>query len=153
MSQRFRAWHTITTYLSRGFDDTLGDFGLAADANSVVRADLFDQLVFGHGLGRVVNVEALCLEGPDGLLADVLEQQQAQVLVFRGVEGARLADGKAYGHGVLSAGAEVVEGGRGDGGDGDGSLVCSPGNWDGSTHRFKRARWQRQSRADKYCTG
>ena len=69
----------------------------------MVAADLLHELVLGHGLGRVVDMEALRLERPDGLLADVLEEQQPQVLVVYWVEDLGLADGVTDGHAVLAA--------------------------------------------------
>ena len=47
----------------------------------MVLADLVDELVLGHGLCGVVDVPALGAEGLDGLLADVLEQEETKILL------------------------------------------------------------------------
>lgn len=59
-------------------------------------------------------MEALCLERLDGLLADVLEEEEAQVVVVDGVKHLGGADGR--GRERVSAVHAVVEGGRGGGG-------------------------------------
>ena len=98
-----------------------------------------DELILGHGLGRVVDVKAMGLESLDGLLADVFEEQKTQVFVVHGVEDLGLANSKADGHGVFSSGEEVVQGGgRGGGGDrdGGGGLGGTGGDGDGRGHYF-----------------
>jgi hypothetical protein len=73
-------------------DHTLGDLSLAPDADGVVVGDDGDELVVGHCLFVVVDLEALGLERPDGILADVLEQKQPQVVVVDGVQHLWLTD-------------------------------------------------------------
>ena len=71
----------MTTYLGSCLDDPLGDFCLATDTNGMVLADLLYKLVLRHGFGMVIDMEALCLKSLDGLLADVLENEQLKVFI------------------------------------------------------------------------
>ena len=48
----------------------------------MVLVDLFHELVFGHGLGRVIYMPALILESSDSLRADILKEEQFKVLVI-----------------------------------------------------------------------
>ena len=52
----------------------------------MVLVNLFHELVFGHGLCRVIYMPALILESPDSLRADVLEEEELKVLVVHGVK-------------------------------------------------------------------
>lgn len=100
----------------------------------MVAANLLDELVLGHGLGRVVHMEALRLERTDSLLANVLEQQQPEVLVVYGVEDLGLADRETNSHRVLSTGA-FLEGRGGGGGDRDDARAIGLlGDGDGGAH-------------------
>ena len=115
-------------HLGRGLDDLRSDLGLATNANGVVLGDLLEELLLRHCLGVVIDMEALGAETLDGLLGDVLEEEQAQVLVLYRVEDLWLphVPGGGLGHALVQAGA----GGGGDRGchdgvgDGDGRAHC-----------------------------
>ena len=80
-------------YLCGSLDDSFCDLGLATDADGVILADFLDELVFRHGLGGMVDVPALGAECLDCLLADVLDEEDAQVLVVDGVQDPWHANG------------------------------------------------------------
>jgi len=74
----------------------------------VILANFLDELVLRQSLGMVIDVEALGLKGDNGILTDVLKEQEAQVLVFDRMKDLRLAD-----RGVVTEGSathEFVEG-------------------------------------------
>ena len=73
----------------------------------MVGADLLDELILGHGLGRVVDVKAMGLESLDGLLADVFEDEEPEVFVVYGMKDLGLANGKV--DGVLAKQHAIVE--------------------------------------------
>ena len=45
----------------------------------MVLSDFLEKFIFGPGLGRVINLKALLLEGLDGSLADIFEKEQAEI--------------------------------------------------------------------------
>jgi hypothetical protein len=58
----------------------------------MVLADLLEELVFGPGLGVVVDLEALLLERLHGALADIFEKEQAEFTSCERAEHAWLDD-------------------------------------------------------------
>ena len=58
----------------------------------MVLSDLLQEFVFGPGLGVVINLEALLLEGLHGPLADIFEEEQAEFTSSEWAEHARLED-------------------------------------------------------------
>ena len=51
----------------------------------MVRANLPNEFVFGPCFGSVVNLETLVAEGLYGLLADVLEEENAEIFLVYGM--------------------------------------------------------------------
>jgi hypothetical protein len=80
------------THLGCSFDDPFCDLRLASNANGVVVANDRDELVLVHGLLVVVDAEPLGLKGLDGLLVDVLEDEEPEVIVVNRVQDLGLAD-------------------------------------------------------------
>jgi len=91
-------------HLCCSFEHPLCDFGLAANTDGVICANLADKLVLGHGFGIVVNMPSLFSELGDGIETDVLQNQEPEVLVFEGVEDFWLAN--CIRHGVATTGRE-----------------------------------------------
>ena len=73
----------------------------------MVRADLLYEFILRHGLGRMVDMEALGTEGRDGFLADVFEDEEPEVFVVYGMKDLGLANGKV--DGVLAKQHAIVE--------------------------------------------
>jgi hypothetical protein len=95
------------TNLRRSLEHPLGDFGLATDADAMVRADLLDELVLVQSFGKMIDVVSLASERGDGFLADIFEDQQPQVLVLERVKGLWGADARRC---SASTSIEIVEG-------------------------------------------
>ena len=52
----------------------------------MVGANFLDQLIFRHSLGVMVDIVTLGTEELDGLLGDILENEETKALVVDGVE-------------------------------------------------------------------
>ena len=76
-------------------------------------------------------MEALCTESLDGLLADVLEQEETKILIVYGVEGLGLAD--RIDDRVFADGKMIMDAGGG-GGDGSSDSMLGSGDGDGCRH-------------------
>ena len=105
-----RTWSTRRdswTHLGRSLEHAFCNFGLTPDTNGMVGTNLGYELVLGHGLGRMVDMEALGTEGRDGFLADVFEDEEPEVFVVYGMKDLGLANGKV--DGVLAKQHAIVE--------------------------------------------
>ena len=57
----------------------------ATDSKGVALMDLLPELIFRHGLGRVIYMPALILECSDSLQADIFDEGELKVLAVHGV--------------------------------------------------------------------
>ena len=79
----------------------------------MVRADLLYEFILRHGLGRMVDMEALRAESLDGLLTDVFKEKEPKILVVYGVQNLGQTNGREV-EGVLAGDHAVMN--IGDGG-------------------------------------
>ena len=78
----------------------------------MVRANLLYEFILRHGLGRMVDMEALRAESLDGLLADVFKEKEPKILVVYGVQNFGQTNGGEV-EGVLAGDHAVVNVGDG----------------------------------------
>lgn len=97
-------------HLVSGCQNTLCDLRLATNTDCMILSDLFQELVLAPCFGEMVDLEALFLERIYGLLADVFEEQQAQVFIFNRVQDLGLPYRVRL---VLGLAKTVMEGGLG----------------------------------------
>ena len=83
----------------------------------MVLVDLFNEFVFGHGLGRVIYMPALILESPDSLRADILKEEELKALVVHGVKDFWFSD--VHDRAAAHPAESIVESGGDCWGDGD----------------------------------
>lgn len=74
------------TDLGRCFENTFSDASLAPYSDSMVVANLLDELVLRPRFCVMLNLEALVAERLDGTHTDVLQQQQAQLVALHGTQ-------------------------------------------------------------------
>src|SRR3954470_5559853 len=69
------------THLGCCFQDALRDFGLAPNTNSMIIANVRNELILGPSFGVMINLETLRFESSDCILTDVLEKEQLQLVL------------------------------------------------------------------------
>lgn len=97
----------------------------------MVRADLFEELIFGHGFRVVVNMQALSFESAHSLHTDVLENKKAKALIFNRVKNSRLSNIQRVLAMYTREAVVYVGGSRGDR---RGDYSCCTGNLDWRRH-------------------